>query len=197
MKKNLFLFGVSLIFISCGSPTSEKYSNSEIDSAVISENTILADIQKEIAEEKKIPVHLRVKKLYKELNDKTYSLSNHFHEFDIILEETQGTGLEERVKKTRDSLEQIMKKNESERSSNERKQYGKDFENLLLDRELNIKVIVSGKDNRKITLKYVLFDEVWRRKFETEGYFDMLHDKGFDKICLTDGYRYQECWNYK
>lgn len=82
-------------------------------------------------------------------------------------------------------------------ASESRKRYGDDLRNQFLDRNLNIKVLVSGTDNKKIKLTYVLFDEVWFRKFETEGFFDKLHNEGFTRIELSDGYKYGQGVKYE
>ena len=43
---------------------------------------------------------------------------------------------------------------------------------------------------KKIKLIYVLFNDVWFRKFETLGYFDQIHERGFTHIELSDGFDY-------
>lgn len=200
MKKRLLLFSIGVILGSCESKKLDNISISNSDSAVAhGYDSVLADIDRKVAERKKIPIESRVAEVYKTLNtkdDSNVTNAMYFNSFDEISEDVVGTKFEKRVNKTRDSLDRIVKKEEAMRGFNNRKQYGKDFENLLLDKGLNIKVSVSGKDNKKITLKYIRFDEVWRRQFETLGYFDQLHEKGFDEICLTDGYDYHECWGY-
>jgi hypothetical protein len=41
-----------------------------------------------------------------------------------------------------------------------------------------------------------LFNEVWHRKFETEGHFDKLNQKGFKIIIMEDGYDYAQGIKY-
>ena len=82
-------------------------------------------------------------------------------------------------------------------TSKERKKYGEDFRNQLLDSGRDIKVKVYGKNNTTIELTYVLFNDVYFRQFETNGYFEKLHDKGFNKIILTDGFDYNKYAEYE
>lgn len=89
------------------------------------------------------------------------------------------------------------KKETAIRESNERKQFETDFRNKLLDKGMDIKVLVFGKENKKIRLTYVLFNDVWYRKFETLGYFDQIHQRGFTHIELTDGYGYGKGIKYE
>lgn len=77
-----------------------------------------------------------------------------------------------------------------------RLKYGENLRDLLLDKGLDIKVRVFGKGNKKIRLTYILFNDVWFRKFETLGYFDMIHQNGFDHIELSDGYDYGRWMQY-
>ena len=82
------------------------------------------------------------------------------------------------------------KKETAINESKERKQFETDFRNKLLDNGMDIKVLVYGKENKKIKLTYVLFNDVWFRKFETLGYFDQIHERGFTHIELSDGFDY-------
>lgn len=138
---------------------------------------------------------------YKILKSDFYFVDTEKIRFTGLAKKAKGTAYEKRVEKTRDSLveneHQIAQRQikdsdakATKEGAAERKKYGEDFHNLLLDRGLNIDVKVTGKDNKTIKLKYVLFNDVWFRKFETEGYFDQIHDKGFTVIELTDGYNW-------
>lgn len=73
----------------------------------------------------------------------------------------------------------------------ERKAYQKDLRNIFLDQGFDIKVTVSGENYDEMELEFVLFNDVWFRKFETNGNFDNWHKLGFKKITLSDnnGYR--------
>ena len=89
------------------------------------------------------------------------------------------------------------KKETAIRESKERKQFGIDFRNKMLDRNMDVKVLVFGKENKKIRLTYVLFNDVWYRKFETLGYFEQIHQRGFTHIELTDGFGYGKGIKYE
>lgn len=113
-----------------------------------------------------------------------------------LLITAKNTIFEKQIQKSIDSLESVMTKNILENQIIERKDYETTLRNNFLDNNLNIKVKVSGKDNTKITLTYSLFNEVWFRKFQTEGHFDKLAQKGFKKIILTDNYEYNQWITY-
>ncbi len=142
-----------------------------------------------------------VKNAYMILKSQKYFVDTEIIRFTGLAKKTKGSEFAKRVEKTRDSLvknkEAIGKtqiadldKKQSVEESEMRLKYGEDLRNLLLDKSLDIKVKVFGKENKKIRLTYVLFNDVWFRKFETLGYFDMIHEKGFNHIELSDGYDY-------
>lgn len=148
-----------------------------------------------------------VKNAYSILKSQKYFVDTEIIRFTGLAKKTKDSEFENKVIKTRDSLvknktvigrKQIadLDKKQSAEESETRLKYGKDFRNLLLDRNLDIKVKVFGKDNKKIKLTYVLFNDVWFRKFETLDYFDMIHEKGFTYIELSDGYGYGKWMQY-
>jgi len=148
-----------------------------------------------------------VKNAYSILKSQKYFVDTEIIRFTGLAKKAKGSEFENRVVKTRDSLLKNEKaivqkqvadfdKKQSIEKSGMRLKYGEDFRNLLLDRNLDIKVKVFGKDNKKIKLTYVLFNDVWFRKFETLGYFDMIHEKGFTHIELSDGYGYDKGVQY-
>jgi len=148
-----------------------------------------------------------VKNAYSILKSQKYFVDTEIIRFTGLAKKTKGSEFENKVIKTRDSLvknekaigrKQIadLDKKQSAEESEARLKYGEDLRDLLLDRNLDIKIIVSGKDNKKIKLTYVLFNDVWFRKFETLGYFNMIHEKGFTNIELSDGYGYGKWMQY-
>ncbi len=149
-----------------------------------------------------------VKNAYIILNSKKYFIDTEIIRFTGLLKKVKGTLFEKRVKKTKDSLivnkeiieENSRRENEAKKEkelAEKRKLFESEFRNSLLDRGLDIKVKVYGKDNKKIKLTYILFNDVWARKFDTEGYFDQLHSRGFNYVELTDGYDYKTAMKYK
>lgn len=148
-----------------------------------------------------------VKNAYQILKSQEYYIDTEIIRFTGLAKKIKESKYLNKVVKTRDSLvknqSQIEKKQSEEydrkhakEESKSRKNFETEFQNKLLDKELNIKVKVFGKDNKKIKLTYVLFTDVWFRKFETEGYFDDLHQRGFTHIELTDGYDYYKGIKY-
>ncbi|MEC5156661.1 hypothetical protein [Chryseobacterium sp. MP_3.2] len=167
--------------------------------------------EKEILNQHQIPISNiedEVKNAYLILKSDKYYIDTEILRFSGLSKKAKGNKQEFRIIKTRDSLikneAKIAEKKlrdfeiqSAKESSGARKKYGEDFRNKLLDNGLNIRVSVSGKENKKIKLTYVLFDEVWFRKFENEGYFDQIHDQGFTHIELTDGYDYGQYMKYE
>ncbi|QWT87320.1 hypothetical protein KBP46_05535 [Chryseobacterium sp. PCH239] len=148
-----------------------------------------------------------VENAYYILKSKKYFVDTEIIRFTGLAKKTKGSKFEGKIEKTRDSLiknenligkKQIadLDRKQAAEESQARLKYGKDLRNLLLDRSLDITVKVFGKGNKKMKLTYVLFNDVWFRKFETLGYFDMIHEKGFTHIELSDGYGYGRGMEY-
>jgi len=148
-----------------------------------------------------------VKNAYSILKSQKYFVDTEITRFTGLAKKAKGSEFAKRVGKTRDSLiknenaigkKQIadLDKKQSAEESEMRLKYGEDFRNLLLDKSLDIKVTVFGKNNKKMKLTYILFNDVWFRKFETLGYFDLIHEKGFMYIELSDGYGYGRGMQY-
>lgn len=148
-----------------------------------------------------------VKNAYLILKSQKYFVDTEILRFSGLSKKTKDSEFEKRVEKTRDSLvknesiigKRLIANSEKKQSAEEsavRLKYGEDFRNLLLDRNLDIKVKVFGKNNKKMKLTYVFFNDIWFRKFETQGYFDMIHEKGFTHIELSDGYGYGKGMQY-
>ncbi|MBA9078329.1 hypothetical protein [Rufibacter quisquiliarum] len=77
-----------------------------------------------------------------------------------------------------------------------RKSLEGELRNAFLDQGLDIKVKVTGKENDRLILTYVLFNDVWFRRFEKEGLFDGWHEQGFNRVDLKDGYNRYHKWTY-
>lgn len=148
-----------------------------------------------------------VKNAYSILKSQKYFVDTEIIRFTGLAKKTKGSEFENRILKTRDSLVKNenaigrkqsvdFNKKQSIAESLVRLKYGEDLRNLLLDKNLDIKVKVFGKDNKKIKLTYILFNDVWFRKFETLDYFDMIHEKGFTYIELSDGFGYGKWMRY-
>lgn len=145
-----------------------------------------------------------VKNAYLILKSGKYFIDTEILRFKGLSEKFKNTKYKSKLEKTRDSLikneekiaAQSLIEAENE-AAKERKKYGEDFRNQLLDSGRDIKVKVYGKNNTTIELTYVLFNDVYFRQFETNGYFEKLHDKGFNKIILTDGFDYNKYAEYE
>lgn len=99
---------------------------------------------------------------------------------DTTTYETSSTGIK------------VVKLTKSERKENIEK-----LRNMFLDTGADIEVSVYGKDNEILELKYALFNDVWFRKFETEGMFDNFNNLGYKIIILNDNYDYKKSMTYQ
>ena len=66
----------------------------------------------------------------------------------------------------------------------------------FLDKGLDIKVTVSGSKADRITLKYVLFNDVWSHRMQKDGLLAELRNLGFKRVTLTDTYDYTIYWDF-
>lgn len=77
-----------------------------------------------------------------------------------------------------------------------REVYGEALRRRFLDRNLDIKVSVTGTKKDRITLKFILFNDVWSHRIQQDGLLRELRDIGFKKVTLTDGYDYTVYWDF-
>ncbi len=97
--------------------------------------------------------------------------------------------------------EVLIKEKEEEKAKEDarkevRKLYEKILRNNFLDAGLDIKVAVRGKYSERLELTFVLFNDVWLRKLETEGLLRTWHEMGFNRIDLMDGYDYHKYYHW-
>lgn len=151
----------------------------------------------------RLPVSVKFAKLYKEMNssniegDRSMFVGQNIENLQHLLISAEGSDYEIKIRKSIDSLEAIKIKGIATELIKNRQSQEKILRNKFLDNNLNIKVKVSGKNSDVVTLTYSLFDEVWFRKFETQGHFDELNKMGFKKIILSDSYDYTQWMEYK
>lgn len=196
MKKIMWLFSV-LFLTSCKQDVKEDNLYDSLDTVVVDTTKIVAP-DKPLSKEELTTL---VKEEYKAMNEDLGGFRRPPNVSKTSLEDllitAKNSTFEKQIQKSIDSLDAVMNKNILENEAIERKEYETTLRNNFLDNNLNIRVKVSGKNNTKITLTYPLFNEVWFRKFETEGHFDKLAGKGFKKITLTDNYDYNQWITYK
>ncbi|MBW4362495.1 hypothetical protein [Flavobacterium taihuense] len=194
MKKIILLI-ITLSIFSCKNQESQDLTSEETI-AIDSTEIIVPD--KPLTEKELDSI---IKEEYKSMNEDLGGFTRPPNVSKTSLEEllskAKGSIYEKKISKSIDSLDNVMNKNILENEIAERKNYETTLRNNFLDNNLNIKVKVSGKKNTIITLSYSLFNEVWFRKFETEGHFDKLYQKGFKKIILTDNYDYTQWMKYE
>ena len=189
-----------LIVWKCNSPSEEEIKKEESDKAV---QELMLKIDKENDSISKLPPLQRILNAHKSLSkDEIYDAD--ITKFEKLVEDLKNTEYSKRILKSLDSLKSVKEIQSAKKTAEleketiqERKEYETTLRNSFLDNNLDIKVSVYGKNNTKIKLTYALFSDVWFRKFETEGHFDKLYQKGFKRIELTDGYDYGKYMTYE
>lgn len=189
-----------LVVWKCNSPSEEEIKKEEAEKTA---QEFIQKIDNEKDSISKLPPLKRIEAAKKLLSkEKVYDMD--ITNYEELSEDLKNTKYSKRVDKTLDSLKNLRKlqlekeKIELEKETiQERKEYETTLRNSFLDNNLDIKVSVYGKNNTKIKLTYALFSDVWFRKFETEGHFDKLYQKGFKRIELTDGYDYGKYMTYE
>jgi hypothetical protein len=98
---------------------------------------------------------------------------------------------EQKVKQAKDAKERAALE------ATLREAYGAGLRKRFLDRNLDIKVVVTGSKKDRITLKFVLFNDVWSHRMQEDGLLQEMKDLGFRKVTMTDDYDYTVYWDFK
>jgi len=78
-----------------------------------------------------------------------------------------------------------------------RQAYGPMLRERYLDQNLDIKVRISGKAADRITLEYVLFNDVWSHKMKDSPLISEIRDLGFRRLDMENGYDWHIYWDFK
>ncbi len=73
-----------------------------------------------------------------------------------------------------------------------RKEYAKSLREHFLDQNLDIKVRVSGAAADRLTMTFVLFNDVWVHNFMKGALMQEIWSKGFHAVYMENGYDYSE-----
>lgn len=188
------IFVVVTIFTSCNSSSLE-------DLAAQKEQSITDSLEflnkKDRDSLEKVPLNKRMESIYRDLKKNPGTPSAFVSDFEALIIKAKGTAYAKKLNKTLDSLKAAKKNASDNFEKKQRKKSELELQNAFLDNNLNIKVLVTGKNNTTLKLKYILFNDVWFRKFEKEGYFEKFANQGFKKIILTDGYDYEKWMSYE
>lgn len=182
MKKNILLFCVIAVW-GCNSPKEKPNPESELQAVEAMINMSIHDI-----------------------NSKDI-LEIQFKRLDSVILKFPKTKEAKRAKyllSKKDSINSLFDKVQLKRQiANdeillpERQAYQETLRNLFLDKGLDIKVTVSGDKYDKMLLEFVLFNDVWFRKFKTNGDFDNWNKLGFKDITLSDKNTYRMSIQYQ
>lgn len=74
--------------------------------------------------------------------------------------------------------------------------YRRQLEDLMLSKGLNVDVTLAGKQNDRLTIKYVLASKVTAYQFSHSEFPNQWSDMGFSKVILTDGYNESYTWDF-
>src|SRR5205823_5711705 len=78
-----------------------------------------------------------------------------------------------------------------------RKVYSVVLRERFLDKNMDVKVHVSGKQYDRITLEWVLFSDVWTHKMaQADGLLPEMKTAGFRRVDVTNGYDYHVYWGF-
>jgi hypothetical protein len=61
---------------------------------------------------------------------------------------------------------------------------------------MDVRVRVSGVNADRLELTYVLFNDVWARRYQTNGMLAGWKNMGFKRVDLKDGYEYHVFWDF-
>lgn len=71
-----------------------------------------------------------------------------------------------------------------------RRSFGPKLRQTFLDRRIDVKVRVEGKNAERLVLTFVLFNDVWVNDFQKGELIGEIRGRGFKSIDFTDGYNY-------
>jgi len=98
-------------------------------------------------------------------------------------------------------LKDVQAKNEKWQQAESAKQqlaarraYAHRAENILLDHNINVDVLIEGKEADVLRIKYVLASKVSAHQIEQTNFIDAAWALGFQKVILDN--RYGETWTW-
>jgi len=104
---------------------------------------------------------------------------------------------EQKEMRRKAEIERKRKAQEFEAASTlSRKEYGAKLRENYLDKNMDIKVYVYGKNNTMLKLSFVLFNDVWTHKMQKGSLINEIRDMGFKRFALTNGYDYSVYWTF-
>jgi len=60
----------------------------------------------------------------------------------------------------------------------------------FLDKNMDVKVWITGKDNKYLHMQFVLFDDVWVHNFKEGDLIQEIRKLEFERVYFTDGFGY-------
>ncbi|PSR54150.1 hypothetical protein AHMF7605_11775 [Adhaeribacter arboris] len=75
----------------------------------------------------------------------------------------------------------------------DRSYYKEELRNNFLDAGMEVDIAINGDSSENLQISNILFNDVWDRKFETQGLYKKWFGMGFEKITIIDGhFRYKK-----
>ena len=75
-----------------------------------------------------------------------------------------------------------------------RELYARVLREDYLDRGYDIEAITGGAQSDRLTLKFVLFNDVWAHNLKKTDFLERARALGFKRVDLTDGWNYHVYW---
>jgi len=110
---------------------------------------------------------------------------------------TARSGIEQSLNKAEERAARVKREAEAVAADLARQSYAKTLRERYLDQNMDIKVEASGKLHDRLTLHFVLFNDVWAHKFQKGDLVEEIRRLGFRRVYMTDGYDYHVYWELK
>lgn len=105
--------------------------------------------------------------------------------------------VEDRKRRAQEAKEERQRRQaEQTAGAAARRAYGEALRERFLNDNLDIKVSVTGNNASRITLTFVLFNDVWRHKFAKGDLVEEMGRLGFKRVDMKDGYDYHYYWTF-
>jgi hypothetical protein len=103
---------------------------------------------------------------------------------------------ERRAAKTEAARERKERAEQAKVDAVERVAYGAILRNRFLDLGADVKVYVTGSQKDRITLQWIMFNDVWTHKMEKpDGIMSDIRKLHFKRVDMKDGYDYHVYWD--
>ncbi|MFN5540284.1 MAG: protein translocase subunit SecD [Candidatus Melainabacteria bacterium] len=116
--------------------------------------------------------------------------------------ENEQKGKTQIVKEEAKKKEETKKKNVEEQKNKDEQKVSQEIQVALmrenmLDKGLDIKFRITGKQKDNLVISYSLFNDVWSHRMQKDGAIQSLCNSGFKRVEMTDNYDWSVYWTCK